>query len=58
MIIISFRGAQIRQFEADILKELEQQVGNQFSLVNEVEYNTKMGFSTENFISFCLNENA
>ncbi len=46
--IVPFKDAKIPQFEADILQELENQLGKQFSLVNKVEWDTKMGFSVEN----------
>jgi len=46
--IISFRSAQIPQFEADILQEIEKLTNKQFTKVNKVEWNTKMGFSSEN----------
>ena len=46
--IIHFKGVQIPQFQADFLQELEDQLGEQFNLVNKVERNTKMGFSVEN----------
>ncbi len=46
--IISFRSAQILQFEADVLQEIEKLTNNQFTLVNKVEFATKMSFSAEN----------
>ncbi|MFX1297301.1 MAG: leucine-rich repeat domain-containing protein [Promethearchaeota archaeon] len=45
--IVSFRRGQIPQFEADLLQELESQLGEQFTLVNKVEWYTQMGFSAE-----------
>ncbi|KKL66941.1 hypothetical protein LCGC14_2139980, partial [marine sediment metagenome] len=46
--IISFRGGQILQFEANILQMLETQLKKQFTLVNKIYYNTQMGFSVGN----------
>ncbi len=46
--IIIFKGAQILQFEVNVLRKFENLLGKQFKLVNTVEYDTKMGFSVEN----------
>ena len=46
--IISFRSAQISQFEADILQEIEKLTNKQFTKVNEVDNTIEMGFSAEN----------
>ena len=47
VMTVSFRGAKIPQFEADILQALETQSRKQFNLVDEVEGDTKMDFSVE-----------
>ena len=46
--VIPFRGAQIPQFEAEVLGELEKITGKQFTRVDEVEWVTPMGFSAGN----------
>ncbi|MFX1259645.1 MAG: TIR domain-containing protein [Promethearchaeota archaeon] len=46
--IISFRNAQILQFEADILQEIEKLTNKQFITVNKIVDDIKMSFSTEN----------
>ncbi|GAI97570.1 unnamed protein product, partial [marine sediment metagenome] len=46
--IIPLKGAQIPQFEADILQELENQLKKEFTLVHEVKGDTTMGFTVEN----------
>lgn len=46
--IISFRGAQIPRFEADILQEIEEQLNKQFKKVDEIDDTTELGFTIEN----------
>ncbi|MHA1334140.1 MAG: leucine-rich repeat domain-containing protein [Promethearchaeota archaeon] len=46
--LVSFRDAEIHKFEADVLKELESLAGKEFSLVDEIEWDTKMGFTVGN----------
>lgn len=46
--IIPLKGAQIPQFEAGILQELENQLKKEFTLVHEVKGDTTMGFTVEN----------
>ncbi|MBD3213887.1 MAG: hypothetical protein GF311_14855 [Candidatus Lokiarchaeota archaeon] len=48
MKIISFRGCQIPQYEANVLQALETQLGKQFTQVDKVSSKTQMGFSVEN----------
>jgi len=44
--IIKTRSALIPRFEADILKEIEKELNREFNLVEKIEWNTQMGFST------------
>jgi len=46
--IVDFKGAPIPQFEAEVLQELENQIGKQFKLVNGLNMRTQMGFTVEN----------
>ena len=46
--IVSFKGAQIRQFEADVLQKIEALTKKDFTKVNKVEWTTQMGFSEYN----------
>ena len=46
--VASFRGAQIPQFEADILQEIEKLTKKDFTKKDKIEWNSKMGFSVEN----------
>ncbi|MHA1274487.1 MAG: leucine-rich repeat domain-containing protein [Promethearchaeota archaeon] len=50
--LVSFRGAKIHKFEADILGELESFTGKKFKPVNKIEQNTEMGFTViNNFVT-------
>ncbi|MHA1252430.1 MAG: leucine-rich repeat domain-containing protein [Candidatus Helarchaeota archaeon] len=52
MQLVNFRGAQIHKFEANALGELESITGKEFNPVNEIEWDTKMGFTvSENSIT-------
>jgi len=46
--IVSFKSAQIPQFEADMLQEVEKQLNKEFTKVGKVEWETRMGFTAEN----------
>ena len=46
--VVSFRGAQIMQFEAELLQEIETLTKKKFTKVDKLEYDTKMGFLVEN----------
>ncbi|MHA1336379.1 MAG: leucine-rich repeat domain-containing protein [Promethearchaeota archaeon] len=46
--LVNFRGTKIHKFEADALGELESLTGKEFNPVNEIEWNTKMGFTVSN----------
>ncbi|MGQ4876646.1 MAG: leucine-rich repeat domain-containing protein [Promethearchaeia archaeon] len=46
--LISFRGAIIHQFEAEILEELESFTKKEFRLVEEIDTETEMGFTVKN----------
>ena len=46
--IVSFRGAQIPQYEVDILLELENQLGKQLEVIEKTESIMNIGFSVEN----------
>ncbi len=46
--IVVFRGAQISQFEANVLQMLEDLAKERFFLVEYIDWNTKMGFSIAN----------
>ncbi len=46
--IVSYKGAQIPQFEADVLQELEDQLAKQFNLVSKLERKPNMGFVVKN----------
>ncbi|MBN1802100.1 MAG: TIR domain-containing protein [Candidatus Lokiarchaeota archaeon] len=46
--IVPFWGAEIFQFEVDVLQELERMTGMQFSPVDKITWETEMGFSVEN----------
>ena len=44
---VSFKGAQIRQFEAEALQEIETLTKKEFTKVKKVELDTQMGFSVD-----------
>jgi len=46
--VVSFRGAQIWQYEAEVLQEIETLTKKEFTKVDELKYNTQMGFSVDN----------
>jgi len=46
--IISFKGAQIPQFEANVLKEIEILTKEKFTKVDKFEWNKQTGFIAEN----------
>ncbi|MBD3195582.1 MAG: hypothetical protein GF317_11030 [Candidatus Lokiarchaeota archaeon] len=48
MKFISFRGCQIPESEAHVLKALETHIGKQFTQVDKITVKTQMGFSVEN----------
>jgi len=45
--IITFRGAQVPKFEADVLQEIEKLTNKQFSKLKLIKYDTQMGFTAE-----------
>jgi hypothetical protein len=41
-------NSQISQFDADVLNELESSLNKNFTLVNEIKWDTEMGFTVKN----------